>query len=93
MRLGDFFLAGPGFDGDDDDFPRHDEAAEADGDVEGEHGIELVPDHDIHDIRCLYLSVYAYTLMIGALTLSMKISPPEIRQNEPISSDGGRAGR
>lgn len=48
--MGVFFLDGPGFDGDHDDFPGHDEAAETDGDVEGEHGIEIVPDHDVHDI-------------------------------------------
>lgn len=50
MRLGVFFLNGPGFDGKDDDFPGHDEAAETDGDVEGEHGVEIVPHHHVHDI-------------------------------------------
>lgn len=61
MRLGVFFLNSPGFDGNHDDYPGHDEAAETDCDVEGEHGIEIVPDHDVHDVGGL-LSLICFFL-------------------------------
>lgn len=94
VRLGVFFLDGPGFDGNHDDFPGHDEAAETDGDVEGKHGIEIVPNHDVHDIGGLpELARFLSPFDLSPLTLSIKIRPPEIKQKAPINSVGGRAGR
>lgn len=67
MRLSGFFFNGPGFDGNHNDFPGHDEAAETDGDVESEHSIEIVPDHYVHDIGgllsliCFFSQVCRFT--------------------------------
>lgn len=96
MVLGCLLLNSPGFDGDDEDFIGHDKAGDAHGDIKSKHGVEIVPDHDVHDIRSLTVQsarAREKKERKKKLTLSIKMSPPEIRQKAPTSSEGGRAGK
>lgn len=46
-------LDSPSFDGEDNDFVRHNKAGQAHSHIESEHGIKIVPVHDFHDILSL----------------------------------------
>lgn len=65
MVLRCLLLDSPGLDRNDNDFVRHDKARDAHGHVECEHGVEVVKDHDVHDIGGLQtVSTYAIYIYI-----------------------------
>jgi hypothetical protein len=75
-----------------DDGPCHQECSKSHADGEEKHGHQVEILHIPDNVPCLQNGVSKYHIGedTNQLTLAMKMRPPETRQKDDTSSDGGR---